>query len=141
MENKTCNTCHLKKSISDFHRNASRKDGYRRECAKCRNKIRRKKHKDTYSYKVERGMVYCMESEGFYKIGVTRYGIRKRMQSIQTGNPFEVKLMWVKRTNNMGKYERTIHQQLKDSHVRGEWYAIPKVLALELKNIVTHDDV
>jgi len=86
-------------------------------------------------------MVYCMESEGFYKIGVTRYGIRKRMQSIQTGNPFEVKLMWVKRTNNMGKYERTIHQQLKDSHVRGEWYAIPKVLALELKNIVTHDDV
>lgn len=86
-------------------------------------------------------MVYCMESEGFYKIGVTRYGIRKRLQSIQTGNPFEVKLLWAKRTNNMGKYERTIHQQLKDSHVRGEWYAIPRVLALELKNIVTHDDV
>jgi hypothetical protein len=141
LESKTCITCHIEKSISDFHRNASRKDGYRRECAKCRNQIRRKKHKDTYSYKVERGMVYCMESEGFYKIGVTRYGIRKRLQSIQTGNPFEVKLLWAKRTNNMGKYERTIHQQLKNSHVRGEWYAIPRVLALELKNIVTHDDV
>jgi hypothetical protein len=85
-------------------------------------------------------MVYCVECEGFYKIGVTSYGIRKRLQSIQTGNPFEVKIVWVKRTNNVGKYERTIHQQLKDSHVRGEWYAIPRVLALELKHIVTHDE-
>ena len=141
MESKTCNTCHIEKPVTDFHKNASRKDGYRRECAKCRNKIRRKKHKETYSYKVERGMVYCMESEGFYKIGVTRYGIKKRLQSVQTGNPFEVRILWVKRTNDMGKYERMIHQQLKDSHVRGEWYAIPRVLAKELKNIVTHDDV
>jgi hypothetical protein len=61
--------------------------------------------------------------------------------TMRTGNPFEVKIVWVKRTNDMNKYERMIHQQLKDSHVRGEWYAIPRVLAKELKNIVTHDDV
>ena len=85
-------------------------------------------------------MVYCVECEGFYKIGVTSYGIRKRLQSIQTGNPFEVKIVWVKRTNNVGKYERMLHQQLKNNHVRGEWYAIPKVLAKELKHIVTHDE-
>jgi hypothetical protein len=86
-------------------------------------------------------MVYCVESEGFYKIGVTKHGIKKRLQSIQTGNPFEVRILWVKRTNDMGKYERMIHQQLKDSHIRGEWYAIPGLMAKELKNMVTHDDV
>jgi len=59
---------------------------------------------------------------------------------MQTGNPFEIKILWIKRTNDANKYERTIHQQLKDSHVRGEWYAIPRVLALELKHIVTHDE-
>lgn len=141
MKSKTCNKCHIRKPLTDFHRNASRKGGYRQECAECRNRIRREKHKHTYSYKVERGMVYCVESEGFYKIGVTKHGIKKRLQSIQTGNPFEVRILWVKRTNDMGKYERMIHQQLKDSHIRGEWYAIPGLMAKELKNMVTHDDV
>ena len=84
-------------------------------------------------------MVYCVECEGFYKIGVTSYGIRKRLQSIQTGNPFEVKIVWVARTNDIGKYERIIHNQLKENRIRGEWYDIPRVLALELRKQVKHD--
>ena len=86
-----------------------------------------------------RGMVYCLECEGFYKFGITRNEIKKRLTTIRSGNPFEVNLLWVARTNNTGKYERMIHDQIKDNHVRGEWYAIPRVLALELKKVVTHD--
>ena len=139
METKECNSCHISKPLSEFNRDRSTSDGRRRRCRECRNKSRREIEKRNYSYKVVRGIVYCVESEGFYKIGVTSYGMRKRLQSIQTGNPFEVKILWVKRTNNTGKYERMIHNQIKDNHVRGEWYAIPRVLALELKGVVTHD--
>lgn len=140
MESKVCIECHIQKPLKDFHKANGTRDGRRKRCALCRNKQKRKKWKETYDYKVQRGIVYCVESEGFYKIGVTRYGMRKRLQSIQTGNPFEVKLVWVARTNDMGKYERMIHNQIKDNHVRGEWYSIPRVLAKELRNIVTHDE-
>lgn len=135
-----CNTCHISKPLSEFNRDSHSSDGRRARCKKCRNKSRRESEKRKYSYKVARGIVYCVESEGFYKIGVTSYGIRKRLQSIQTGNPFEVTLIWAARTNDTGKYERMIHNQIKDNHVRGEWYAIPKVLALELRNMVRHDE-
>lgn len=67
--------------------------------------------------------------------------MKRRMKAMRTGNPFRINIVWEATSNDAAKYERTIHQQLKDSHVRGEWYAIPRVLALELKNIVTHDDV
>ena len=140
MRSKPCNTCHISKPLSEFNRDNHASDGHRSRCSKCRNKSRRETEKKKYTYKVFRGMVYCVECEGFYKIGVTSYGIRKRLQSIQTGNPFEVKIVWVKRTNNVGKYERMLHQQLKDNHVRGEWYDIPQVLAKELKHIVRHDE-
>lgn len=139
MRSKVCNTCHISKTLSEFNRDSHASDGRRSRCSKCRNKSRRETEKKKYTYKVFRGMVYCVECEGFYKIGVTSYGIRKRLQSIQTGNPFEVNILWVARTNDIGKYERMIHDQIKDNNVRGEWYDIPRVLALELRTQVKHD--
>ena len=138
MRSKTCNTCYIHKPLTDFHKDKRKKDCRMNICASCRQKIRRG---NPHHHTVKRGMVYCLECEGFYKIGVTSRGLKTRISTIQTGNPFRVNILWVVRTNNMGRYERKIHQQLKDSHVRGEWYAIPRVLAKELKNIVTHDDV
>ncbi len=58
---------------------------------------------------------------------------------MRTGNPFDINIVWEATSNNVGKYERMIHNQIKDNHVRGEWYAIPRVLALELRKMVTHD--
>jgi hypothetical protein len=139
LKSKVCNTCHISKPLSEFNRDSHASDGRRSRCSKCRNKARRETEKKKYTYKVFRGMVYCVECEGFYKIGVTSYGIRKRLQSIQTGNPFEVKILWVARTNDIGRYERIIHNQIKDNNVRGEWYDIPRVLALELRKQVKHD--
>jgi hypothetical protein len=139
LKSKVCNTCHISKPLSEFNRDSHASDGRRSRCSKCRNKTRRETEKKKYTYKVFRGMVYCVECEGFYKIGVTSYGIRKRLQSIQTGNPFEVKILWVARTNDIGRYERIIHNQLKENNVRGEWYDIPRVLALELRKQVKHD--
>ena len=84
-------------------------------------------------------MIYCLECEGFYKIGVTSWSLKKRLPPTQTGNPFEVKILWVKRTDNTGKYERMLHNQLKENRIRGEWFDIPRVLALELRKQVKHD--
>ena len=60
---------------------------------------------------------------------------------MRTGNPFPINIVWTATSNDAGKYERMIQNKIKDSHVRGEWYDIPQVLAKELKNMVTHDDV
>jgi hypothetical protein len=57
----------------------------------------------------------------------------------RTGNPFEVKIVWVERTNDMRQIRAHIHDQIKDNNVRGEWYDIPRVLALELRKQVKHD--
>lgn len=108
---------------------------------KCKHCIKKQNQKDYKSKRTSRGIVYCLECEGFYKIGVTSWSIKNRLPPTQTGNPFEVRILWVKRTNNIGKHERMIHKQLEQNRVRGEWFDIPRVLALELKNIVTHDDV
>jgi len=140
LETKVCTKCHIEKPISDYHRDNGLIGGRKNQCKKCRNKSRLDfewKKNTRHKY---RGCVYCVECEGFYKFGKTSKSMKNRASSMQTGNPFEIKILWVKRTNDANKYERMLHQQLKDNHVRGEWYAIPRVLALELKHIVTHDE-
>jgi hypothetical protein len=114
--------------------------GRKNQCKKCRNKSRLDFEWEKNTRHKYRGSIYCVECEGFYKFGKTTTSMKKRLSTMRTGNPFEVKIVWVKRTNDMNRYERMLHQQLKDNHVRGEWYDIPQVLAKELKHIVRHDE-
>ena len=138
MESKTCNKCHKTKHIDDFYENKRYKNNRMSYCKSC---LREYKRNNSNPKLPKEGLVYCLECEGFYKFGITRSTMKKRMKAMRTGNPFNINIVWEATSNDAAKYERMIHQQLKDSHVRGEWYAIPKVLAKELKNIVTHDDV
>ena len=138
MQTKKCYKCKEHKPTHQFYAHPTTRDGLTSYCVTCY----RAHYRSKYQHKMSRrGIVYCLECEGFYKFGITRNGIKKRLAPIRSGNPFEVNLLWVARTNDTGKYERMIHDKIKDSHVRGEWYAIPRLMAKELKNMVTHDDV
>lgn len=139
MKIKICNQCHIEKPISEYHRDNGLVGGRKNQCKKCRNKDRKNYEWSKKTRHKYRGCVYCVECQGFYKIGVTSAGMKKRMSGMRTNNPFDINVVWVARTSDMIKYERMIHNQIKDSHVRGEWYAIPKVLAKELRNIVKND--
>ena len=65
--------------------------------------------------------------------------MKRRMKAMRTGNPFRINIVWEATSNDAAKYERMIHDQIKDNNVRGEWYDIPRVLALELRKQVKHD--
>ena len=132
MKSKTCAKCNETKPIDDFYENKRYKQNRTSYCKSCLKEYRPPKLP-------KKGLVYCLECEGFYKFGITRSTMKRRIISMRTGNPFDINIVWEATSNNVGKYERMIHNQIKDNHVRGEWYAIPRVLALELKGVVTHD--
>ena len=141
METKTCTKCNETKPIDDFYENKKYKNNRTSYCKSCLTAFSREYHRNNSNPKLPRkGLVYCLECEGFYKFGITRSEMKRRMKAMRTGNPFRINIVWEATSNDAAKYERIIHNQLKDNHVRGEWYNIPQVLAKELKHIVRHDE-
>ena len=65
--------------------------------------------------------LYIIECNGHYKIGISK-NIYKRLAAMQTGNPYELKVASVYNTNNPYFLEGTVHLELKNIHVRGEWF-------------------
>ena len=148
MESKTCTLCKKKLSLDEFALDNRRISGVGSRCRECERKRKHeyrknnkeKKTKITKEYRsIGRGIVYCVECKGYYKFGVTSTSMKRRLITMQTGNPFNIKLIWVVRSNRIRKYERQIHKIIRGSHHRGEWYDIPRVLALELRKQVKHD--
>lgn len=59
------------------------------------------------------------------KVGVAK-NIERRIKSMQTGNPFELKLLcFIECANAKEAYnlEGFIHSELKNRKIRGEWFA------------------
>jgi|SRR6185369_4196111 len=75
-------------------------------------------------------IIYIVKCNEFYKIGITD-DIRRRMIALQTGNPYELKL--VKTYRAVSSFEELIHTILTKAkqHVRGEWFQ-PDTASLEL---------
>lgn len=144
METKVCTSCNKELSVDEFALNNRRVSGIGSKCRKCESKRinewrKRNRKKTKNSRSTGRGMVYCVECQGYYKFGVTSDSMKKRLMTMQTGNPFSIKIFWVARSNKIRKYERQIHRIIRGNHHRGEWYDIPQILAKELRNIVKHD--
>lgn len=136
MESKTCTKCNETKLIDDFYENKKYKQNRTSYCKSCLREYNRNNSNPKLPRK---GLVYCLECEGFYKFGITRSAMKRRMKAMRTGNPFRINIVWEATSNDAAKYERMIHDQIKDNNVRGEWYDIPRVLALELRKQVKHD--
>jgi len=80
-------------------------------------------------------MIYVLEilNQKYIKIGYTKDDIEKRISSLQTGNPFEIKLLFT--VDGSILQEKTIHKALDDamfrmnsSHPPNEWYPGKKPL-------------
>ena len=144
-----CTSCKKELSLDEFALDNRRISGVGSRCRECerkrkheyRKKNKEKKTKITKEYRsIGRGIVYCVECKGYYKFGVTSTSMKRRLVTMQTGNPFDIKLIWVARSNKIRKYERQIHKIIRGSHHRGEWYDIPQILAKQIKHIVRHDE-
>jgi hypothetical protein len=61
------------------------------------------------------------------KIGYTTIkGLKKRLETLQIGTPYELKLLGA--TWGDKKVEKTIHKRFYSSHIRGEWFHYTKEL-------------
>lgn len=70
------------------------------------------------------GKLYVLESNGLYKIGVTCQPMKKRLSDLQTGNPFDIKVQFVKRCANYLYMETYFHELFLDKRLRGEWFIL-----------------
>lgn len=86
---------------------------------------------------------YVISANKFVKIGYTR-DIPSRMESIQTGCPFQVKLIicFSYLTEAAAReQEKSLHFRFKPFHIHGEWFKkhhVIKHLRKERENNLTH---
>lgn len=81
------------------------------------------KQEDLYS---RSGFVYVLfieDSSGirFYKVGMAS-SLSERIKTHQCSSPFLVQIACSYFTENMRREERSIHEQIKDKKIRGEWF-------------------
>jgi len=77
----------------------------------------------TNTNKKENGYVYCIgESNGHYKIGLTKSSPIKRLKELQTSNPKILGLMFSIQHESYRLIEQKIHNKLKKYRVSGEWF-------------------
>lgn len=70
------------------------------------------------------GYVYLLSNGDYYKIGITKGCIEKRIKALQTGNPNEITLINSYQTNNYRKVESWFHRHYKLKRLEGEWFAL-----------------
>lgn len=59
---KECQKCGISKSVEDFHKDSSRKDGYHPYCKSCKNKLRRKHYKQNKEKTLEQNKKWAREN-------------------------------------------------------------------------------
>lgn len=65
--------------------------------------------------------LYVLSCGNRLKIGVTN-DIDQRLQSLQTGNPDEIKLEYIEERVNPHKAEKFLHRHFQKNRVSGEWF-------------------
>lgn len=83
--------------------------------------------------------LYLMECEGYVKIGIA-FCSRDRRKLLQTGNPFEIRLLQVLPCDDPQAEESKFHHKYAQYRVRGEWFKLPKEVLNELL-FDTHPEV
>lgn len=73
------------------------------------------------------GTVYLLGDslkEGYYKIGVTRGSVEKRIKKLQTGNAGEIYLVNSYKTDHPFIMEKMLHTKYFGNNTIGEWYEL-----------------
>lgn len=79
------------------------------------------------------GYIYLIQcgNTTYYKIGITHGDIYKRLQTLQTGCPYKLKLVMMFLTPDAETLEAETHEMLNENKVNGEWFDLcdPQVFA------------
>jgi len=82
------------------------------------------------------GVVYLIHSIGTenkdenniiranYKIGCSKTNATKRKDTLQTGNPNELEITHVFKTEHPFKLEKMLHNHYKNNHLLNEWFEL-----------------
>jgi hypothetical protein len=70
--------------------------------------------------------VYLLTDGELYKIGVTRGSIKKRIDKLQTGNPYQIAVIHTYETEYPFKIESMLHNQHQAKKVNNEWFNLSK---------------
>ena len=72
------------------------------------------------------GYIYLLEfsneDDTIYKIGFTKNSIQKRIEALQTGNPYQIKELYSYQTKYDQKLEKSIHRFYSHCKLKGEWF-------------------
>lgn len=68
------------------------------------------------------GYVYLLTDGEFYKIGVTRGSIQKRISKLQTGNPNDITIVKYYQTEHPFKLESALHARHSHQRINNEWF-------------------
>lgn len=74
-----------------------------------------------------KGIIYLIgdsNNEGYYKIGVTRGNIDKRIKKLQTGNSGEIFLVDKYESEFPFFVEKWMHKKYNNNRLVGEWYEL-----------------
>ena len=69
-----------------------------------------------------KGYVYLLTDGEFFKIGVTRGSIDKRIKKLQTGNPDDISLVNSYQTEYPFKMEKALHATHNHQRINNEWF-------------------
>lgn len=72
----------------------------------------------------ERGFVYIVRSGEYYKIGMTRGDVEKRVATLQTGSPRRLHIVKIIETEDPATLEKDLHGMLNNKRGRGEWFKL-----------------
>lgn len=71
---------------------------------------------------VKVGYIYILQSEAYYKVGISRNHPNRRRQQLQTGNPNIIRLVKYYKRKDYKSLEQKIHKKLSKYRVNGEWF-------------------
>lgn len=84
---------------------------------------------------INRGFVYLLCDGDKFKIGMTKHkDINKRIQELQTGNPYEIWLRDYYETDNPLKIEKMMHVRHASSNIKNEWFDLTAEEVINFKN-------
>jgi hypothetical protein len=67
--------------------------------------------------------LYLIRCNEFYKIGIA-YDIDNRLNSLQTGNPYELDILFAVKISGAEKVEELLHNYFKDKRIFREWFKL-----------------
>lgn len=69
--------------------------------------------------------VYLIQCNDLYKIGFSNQP-KKRLEMLQIGSPYELRLIWEDKVYNYMQIEEGLHKKFENKRVRGEWFKLDK---------------